>query len=135
MTRITKPMMDRSNTPPGGGMLVDLAYEYRKTIGNRIRNLRIEKGLTQRELGDLIDLTPTGLSALELGRSSVSPERYAHLADVFKLSRTDWGKWLLRYTDPYLYALMFGDTDPKLREDLNALDARPRVNRPHGPRH
>jgi transcriptional regulator with XRE-family HTH domain len=133
MTRITKPMMDRGGAEDQGGS--DLAYQYRRIIGNRVRDLRLNGDLTQRQLADLLSTGETSVSALELGRSSVSPERYLQLADIFSLDKPTWGKWLLRYTDPYLYALLFGFDDPTLKPDLEKLNVSSRVNRTRGPRH
>ena len=130
--RIAKPMMDRNGgDDPARGM----AYEYRRVIGDMVRDLRLEAEMTQRELGELLDIGETGISALELGRSSVSPERYGKIAEIFALDVKDWGKLLLRYTDPYLYSLLFGVDDDKLKSDLEALSSRTRVNRTRGPRH
>ena len=132
MARITKPMMDR--TPDDDGD--DLAYKYRRIIGRRVRELRLKADMTQRELGDLVTIGETGISALELGRSSVSPERYEEFATIFDLDREEWGKWLLRYTDPYLYALIFGlKNNPDLKADLTRLNSATRLNRKRGPRH
>ncbi len=132
MARITKPMMDRGGEDEIGS---DLAYTYRRIIGARIRTLRLEVDMTQRQLAEHLGVGETAVSALELGRSTVSPERYEQLAGLFSLDSADWGKWLLRYTDPYLFALIFVDeVDAKLRADLAALSVNTRVNRPRGPR-
>ena len=131
MSRITKPMMDRNGADGSN----DLAYQYRRTIGFRVRDMRLQAEMTQRELGDKLGMGETAVSALELGRSSVSPERYEQLAKLFNLDRTEWGQWLLRYTDPYLYALIYGAEDKELQNDLASLNAASRVRRVRGPRH
>lgn len=132
MARITKPMMDRGGE---GGDGADLAYVYRRKVGNRVRQMRLDADMTQRQLGDHLDIGETAISALELGRSTVSPERYGQLAELFGLDKAEWGKWLLRYTDPYLYALLFNDEiDAQLAADLKSLAVTTRVNRTRGPR-
>ncbi len=65
MARITKPMMDRGGPEELGGS--DLAYQYRRAIGNRVRDLRLNADLTQRQLADLLGTGETSVSALELG--------------------------------------------------------------------
>ncbi len=132
MARISKPMMDRGGEGDTGA---DLAYVYRRKVGYRVRYLRLEADMTQRQLAEHLDIGETAISALELGRSTVSPERYSQLADLFGLDKGEWGKWLLRYTDPYLYALMFQDeVDAQLAADLKSLAATTRMNRTRGPR-
>lgn len=131
MARITKPMMDRGGVDSLGS---DLAYQYRRIIGGRVRQMRLGADMTQRQLADLLGVGETAVSALELGRSVVSPERYAQLADLFRLDRAEWGKWLLRYTDPFLYALIYGEQDAHLREDLESLNQASRLSRTRGPR-
>jgi len=125
-------MMDRGSSEGGDE---DLAYAYRRIIGRRIRELRIDSGLTQRELGQAVEVGDTAISALELGRSSVSPERYAHFADVFGIEKSEWGKWLLRYTDPFLYALIYNDEKGyNLEHDIKLLTDASRLNRKRGTR-
>lgn len=132
MARISKPMMDRGGEGDTGA---DLAYAYRRKVGHRVRHMRLEADMTQRQLGDHLDIGETAISALELGRSTVSPERYSQLADLFGLDRGEWGKWLLRYTDPYLYALIFHDEiNAELAADLKLLAVNTRINRTRGPR-
>jgi transcriptional regulator with XRE-family HTH domain len=127
-------MTDRVQSMDRIGQGRDIAYDYRRTIGYRVRELRLKADMTQRQLGDLLGISETGVSALELGRSTVSPERYEKLADIFGENHGEWGKWLLRYTDPYLYALIFGNRDEKLQADLASLNEASRLNRTRGPR-
>ena len=130
MTSVTKPMMDRGSN----GGFEDRAYSYRRTIGRRVKELRLEAGMTQRELGQTVDVDGNAISSLELGRSSVSPERYRHFAEAFGIGKEEWGKWLLRYTNPYLYALIYsGEKDKELERDLKILDNALLLRRKRGP--
>lgn len=55
-------------------------------IGYRVKQLRLEKGLTQAELADLLGMTPGALSMVELNKRSVSLEIIEKLVAVFKVS-------------------------------------------------
>lgn len=52
-------------------------------IGKRIRDLRIEKGLSQQELGDIIGVTKVSICGYENGTRTPSLETFALLADTF----------------------------------------------------
>ena len=51
-------------------------------IGQRIKNLRVQKGLTQEELGERTDLTKGYISQLERNLSSPSMETFFSLLEV-----------------------------------------------------
>lgn len=53
---------------------------------NRLRELRKERGLTLRELEDVINTSNQNISNWEVGRSSPNIEYLIALADYFKVS-------------------------------------------------
>lgn len=55
-------------------------------LGNAIRRARMEKRLTQEELAEQLDITPTHLKHLESGHRKPSVEVLFHLAVVLNLS-------------------------------------------------
>ena len=55
---------------------------HRVAIGRRIRELRSARGLTLREVAVLLAVSPATLSAIENGRTGVSSERVARLAEA-----------------------------------------------------
>lgn len=57
-----------------------------KAIGARIQKLREEKGVTQKAVGEILDLKPAGYSKLELGNSSLAAKHCISLADYFGVS-------------------------------------------------
>ena len=63
--------------------------------GLRLKALREKKGLTQRELADLLKVTPKAVSFYELGEREPSFSALTYLADFFNVS-TDY---LLGQTD------------------------------------
>ena len=53
----------------------------RARLGRRVRELRIARGLTLRELADRLQVSAATLSAIENGKTGVSAERVARLAE------------------------------------------------------
>lgn len=86
----------------------DVGYDYRRVVGNRVRELRERAGLTQRELGNSVGVINTAISAIELGRNPIPPERYRTFAEALKVDPKEFGEFLLEYTDPWLFELLYG---------------------------
>ena len=57
-------------------------------IGQRIKNLRVQKGLTQEELGERTDLTKGYISQLERNLSSPSMETFFFFIRSLRVSTT-----------------------------------------------
>ena len=53
---------------------------------NRIKELRLEKGMTQKELAGLLDLTPNSICEWEKGRSSPNIDLLIKLSEIFEVS-------------------------------------------------
>ncbi|MEY8367521.1 helix-turn-helix transcriptional regulator [Anaerovoracaceae bacterium 42-11] len=58
-------------------------------IGEKIKRVRKEKGLTQEQLAELTHLSVTHISAIETARSSFSVSTLVNIAAVLEIS-TDW---------------------------------------------
>ncbi len=58
--------------------------ELRKEIGAEIKRMRKEKGLTQEQLGKLIDKPKSNISALENGRFNCSVEYLKEVAEALE---------------------------------------------------
>ena len=58
-------------------------------IGEKIKNARKEKGFTQEQLAELMDLSVTHISAIETARSSFSVSTLVKIAALLEVS-TDW---------------------------------------------
>ncbi|MCT4781209.1 MULTISPECIES: helix-turn-helix domain-containing protein [Exiguobacterium] len=61
-----------------------------RTIGNKIKNLRLQKGLTQEELGERTDLSKGYISQIEREISSPSIETLFSLLEVLGISAKDF---------------------------------------------
>ena len=57
-----------------------------KIFGERIKGLRIEKKMTQQELGNIVGLTSTGISYWETGKAVPNLETLVKLSNFFGIS-------------------------------------------------
>ena len=53
-------------------------------IGKRIKDMRLEKGMSQQELGDMIGVTKVSVCGYENGTRTPSLETFCILADIFE---------------------------------------------------
>ena len=57
-----------------------------KAIGIRIRELRLNNGMSQQELGDVVGLTATGISYWESGKATPNIDTLETVANYFGVS-------------------------------------------------
>ena len=82
--------------------------ELRREAGRYIRELREARGLSQRELADLVGLDYyTFVSQLESGRGRVPPDRYRDWANALGVEPYVFVKRLLACYDPATYEILF----------------------------
>ena len=60
--------------------------EYLKEVGATIQKVRKEKGISVRELGELIEMDYSGLSRIETGQSNCRLLTLKKIADVLNVS-------------------------------------------------
>ena len=123
MTAISNPLAGRSRGD-SADIPRDLAYEYRRRVGAWLREARLRADMTQQQLADRLGMGFTAVSAVETGRNAIPPERYEALADALGIDHAEFGKFLLRYTNPWCYALIYGTRERSLREDLGLIPER-----------
>lgn len=58
-------------------------------VGKRIKDMRLEKGMSQQELGDLIGVTKVSICGYENGTRTPSLETFGILAEIFETT-TDY---------------------------------------------
>ena len=61
-------------------------YYDLKESGKRIQNLRKQRGLTQEELADRLNISTSNMSKIEIGYSGVSIDLLIEMAFFFKVS-------------------------------------------------
>lgn len=57
-----------------------------KDVGIRIAKLRIERGMSQEELGEILGVSPKHISNVERGEYGLSLEGYLKVSKVFSVS-------------------------------------------------
>lgn len=63
----------------------------KKDIGKIIQNFRKQKGLTQDELAEKVDISTNYLSKVERGINVLNAETFLKIADVLSFSLEDFG--------------------------------------------
>ncbi len=63
--------------------------DYTQFFSKRIYNLRKQRGLSQKELGEAVGLSHKAISTIESGARSTTIEKLVLLADFFQVS-TDY---------------------------------------------
>lgn len=64
--------------------------DVNKFIGNKIREFRLKKNITQEELAELLQTTPQSISRYEIGERKTNNDILFQLADYFKISINDF---------------------------------------------
>lgn len=67
----------------------NLQAEYRRRFGERLRQARERAGLSRKELGDAINISPAGYAYYERGQRDVTPTSLIRIARLLKVS-ADW---------------------------------------------
>lgn len=110
MPAITKPLAGRGDT----------ASALRSELGQYIRELRTKRGMTQNDLAKQVGMNfYTGISAIEVGRSAVPPERYLDFARALGVNPKTFMKRVLQMTNPWAHALLFAENPEGVVEALN----------------
>ncbi len=100
------------------------------TIGDRIRELRVESGLLQKELAIKINIAANTLSQFESGKANPSYEVLMSFADFFQCStdyllgrEDDFGNITVQESAPAL-----SPDEKKLLDDYRALNTKNRMH-------
>ena len=96
------------------------ATDWKELTGRLVRRLRLERGLTQDELGGALGMNKSGVSALELGRAFPPPEKLEALAEALAVDAKDLATTLLYATNPHLAAYVFPKLGPVFRREMDA---------------
>lgn len=114
MPTLKRPLASRPNG----------ATAFREALGEYIKDLREKKNMTQVQLAREMGFNyPSAVSAIEVGRNSVPPERYLQLAEALGVPPVEFGKNVLKLSDPWMYALLFEKNPKQATERVNELMA------------
>ncbi len=58
----------------------------KKELGEKIKRVRKQRGLTQEQLSEMVDISPRNLSNIELGVSFVKAETLERIIDALNIS-------------------------------------------------
>lgn len=64
--------------------------KLRNSIGSKIRNLRLEKGLSQEKFAEAVSLSREHISCIECGKYLPSVETLYNIADYLKIDIRDF---------------------------------------------
>ena len=78
----------------------DFRRNIMKNSNERLKKLRIDRGITQKEMAEILEMTVTGYQYYEHGKREISVKALTALADYFNVS-TDY--LLGRTDDPKRY--------------------------------
>lgn len=88
----------------------DASKVLRTELGAWLRDLRQDKGLSQRDLAAKLDLEYyTFISQLENGRGKIPSSRYLDWAKALEQNPKDFVVRLLSCYDPITYDVLYGD--------------------------
>ena len=109
MPAFTKPMLGRG----------EISRDAKVELGKWIRKLREAGNMTQADLAKAVGMTYyTSVSAIEVGRNVVPPERVLAFADALGVPYPEFGKELLRLTNPWVHAAIFAREPQAVIEGL-----------------
>lgn len=111
MPSIDKPLAGRGRN----------AAELKAALGAYIRNARVARGMNQAELARAVGMNYyTAISAIEVGRNTVPPERYLAFARALGINPKTFMKNVLRLTNPWAFAMLFAENPTSEFEQINA---------------
>jgi transcriptional regulator with XRE-family HTH domain len=83
--------------------------KLRQQAGKWLKSLREERGLSQRQLAERVQVDYyTFISQLEAGRGRIPPNRYVTWAEALGVAPDVFVRELMRFYDPVTHAILFG---------------------------
>ena len=78
-------------------------------IGERIKTMRLSRGMTQAQLGDAVGVSPYTIGMYESGRRKPSDDVIEALADTFNIP-----KWSIKYHEDEMFPIDEMDKEEKI---------------------
>ncbi|MBX5437666.1 MAG: helix-turn-helix transcriptional regulator [Alicyclobacillaceae bacterium] len=88
------------------------------SLGKRLRQTRLRRGLTQSQLAERLGMTEANLSNYERDRTTPPSERLQQIAEILDVT-TDY--LLGRTDDPHGYAEYLGREDAQLKDGIEFI--------------
>jgi transcriptional regulator with XRE-family HTH domain len=112
------PMPSYTNPLAGRG---SHSQGLRSELGAYIKLLRTDRGMTQTDLARAVGIEYyTAISAIEVGRNVVPPERYLAFARALGVDPKVFATKMLQMTNPWLSVLIFSSNPEPEIEELNS---------------
>lgn len=64
--------------------------KLRNTIGKKIKNLRLERGISQEKLAEYVNMSREHISCIERGKNMPNVETLYYIAEYFQISIKDF---------------------------------------------
>jgi transcriptional regulator with XRE-family HTH domain len=97
----------------------------REIIGQYLKDARIKLGLSQQEMMERVNPGGwfTAWSSVETGVRNLPPHFWEIVADVLGIPHREFAQIMMRYTNPWMYGMIYG-FKPELRAELAAIPTR-----------
>lgn len=66
-----------------------MATDLKKTVGRRLKLLRLERNLTQEQMGEKLNLSTSAYCKIEYGESDLTLTRLSEIAEALNMSEMD----------------------------------------------
>ena len=110
MPAMTKPMLGRNAR----------ANLLKMELGDYIRQARLANNMTQSDLAQAVGMEYyTAISAIEVGRNTVPPERYYDFAEALGLDPVEFVQKILELTNPWAHAMLYSARPKQALAKLN----------------
>ena len=84
----------------------NMAPVWRQRFGNIVRDIRLNRDLTQREVAAMLGITTGMVSGIEIGAVSFPPERIKQFCDLTETDLADFARKYLRHANPWAYTAL-----------------------------
>ena len=93
----------------------------KEKLGTRIKNIRLDKGMTTKEFGSLLGATDSNITSWEKGRTSPNPERLKMIAKIADISIEEllYGNILRHYFNEHWTQLIKNEDTAKDYYNIN----------------
>jgi DNA-binding XRE family transcriptional regulator len=92
MVRVSPPGKSRPPSPPGiqaPEALAPIIKRERKRLGHRLRELRLERGLTQEQAAEMIGIHAKYMPRVEAGRANLTVDVLIAASVAYEVSLSD----------------------------------------------